>query len=444
MLRLHGVGGDVLAARMLSDPAAEATLADVPAAVRRELRGGGFVVPPSLNELEAIHRLYRRARTETPMIVTITTTMDCNLGCYYCYETRTSDALAPSDVDTIAGHVEDRLGLSPDRSLHVDWYGGEPMLNVAFLERASARLQRLCEERGVSYSASVISNGTGWPAEVGEFVRRHRIHQGQMSFDGLKAHHDRRRHYRPGRSPHPDASAFEEAVGVVDRLLDHVRVDVRINLDRGNRDDLAPFLAFVAARGWFDRPHPAVIQPARLSAYTERSSFMRPTELTLPEFDALRAEVRRLAHGRASVEESEVPDGFPYPRSSVCAALADASFVVGADRNLYRCGLQVGETQRAVGRLPGDAKFHLPLLSAERDDAGWWAAFDPTTRPRCARCSFLPVCWSGCPKKHLEGDQHAIEEQGRFWRENLGRLVAEGHQEDLRDGFVVPDSQQFR
>jgi uncharacterized protein len=55
------------------------------------------------------------------------------------------------------------------------------------------------------------------------------------------------------------------------------------------------------------------------------------------------------------------------------------------------------------------------------------------------------VCWGGCPKKHLEGDTHAIREQGRYWRTNLPRLIAEAAG---LGGAFVPESfsedQQFR
>jgi uncharacterized protein len=91
----------------------------------------------------------------------------------------------------------------------------------------------------------------------------------------------------------------------------------------------------------------------------------------------------------------------------------------------------VGEKHRVVGDLRGgaantDGKRHLPLLGAAGNDAGFWKDFDPTTRPRCSACTFLPICWSGCPKVHLERDALAIREQGEYWRANLARQVAKG------------------
>lgn len=411
-------------------------------ALTADLVTGGFCVSAAHDELDEIRQRFWWARRETPMVLTITTTMECNLACYYCYETRSNEQLTSDRVTPIVDLARTRLAASGKRSLHVDWYGGEPLLNVVFIESASQALQELCRAEDVRYSASVISNGTSWPSDVGGFVERHRIRQVQISFDGMRRHHDRRRRYADDSSR---TSSFDQAVALVDALLDHARVDLRFNTDRGNAADVLPFVRFARARGWFDRRFPAVIQPARLAAYSERSQFMRKAELRLDEYDALRGAVRAEVAGTTPVEEAEAPDGYPFPKSSVCAALASDSVVVGADGDLYRCGLQVGESDRSVGRLGGSTRIPLPLLETRpRDDGAWWATFDPTTLPTCSRCSFLPICWGGCPKKHLEGDQHAIAEQGAYWRANLPRLIASRAGQSIPAGFTFSEADQFR
>lgn len=412
---------------------------------RDQLIAGGFIVPASGSEAAAIQKRYWHARRETPMTVTIATTMDCNLGCYYCYENRSNDALSRAELPALIGWVRKRLIASKRNRLHVDWYGGEPLLNQEFFEEASHTLQGLCAELGVGYRASVISNGTTWPENVEEFVRMHRIGQVQISFDGLRANHDRRRrqrrdspHYAPGMSP------FDRSASLVDRLVRVVRVDLRLNIDAWNADDLIPFLAFCRARGWFSAPYPAVFQPARLASYSERSRFMRKCELPIEAYNALRDLACGYLNGTAKVEEAEVPDGYPYPRSSVCAALAKDSVVVGGGGQLFRCGLQVSEGHRAVGAL-SEARFRgIPITVAEENDGGWWERFDPCEQPTCSRCSFLPICWGGCPKKHLERDRHALEEQGAYWRKNLARLVASAAGEKLATPVEFGENDQFR
>jgi uncharacterized protein len=448
VLRLSGPDGLGLACT-LSGERLEVPDDSLPPQVHQQLRAGGFIVPGDHDELNEIRERFHRARIETPLVLTLTTTMDCNLGCYYCYEERKEDRLELKDVEAVVSLAKERLSRSGKRSLHVDWYGGEPLLNAEFIEAASLALQALCERERVAYSASIISNGTRWPDDVGSFIKRHRVRQVQISFDGLRDNHNRRRRYRKDYAPAGhDASSFDIAVALVDKLLEHTHVDLRINIDRGNQGDVIPFIQFARSRGWFDKPFPAVIQPARLSSYTEHSSFMRQSELSSKEYDALRALVRSEVGVETAVEEAETPDGFPYPKTSVCAALANDSVVVGADGREYRCGLHVAEPPRAVGNIHRPSKRELPVLGSSGNtqyaDRSWWEAFDPTTLPSCSRCSFLPICWGGCPKKHLDGDAHAIAEQSLFWRRNLPRLIASGVNAEAPVDFSYGEADQFR
>lgn len=446
---LQFTGSDGLAlARTLSANRLEIPEGSLPPDIYRQLASGGFIIPAGKDELGEVRERFHQARKETPVVLTLTTTMDCNLGCYYCYEERSPDRLEQKDVAAILEMARDRLARSGKQSLHVDWYGGEPLMNVDFIETASQALQALCRNSDVFYAASIISNGTCWPKDVGAFIERHRIRQVQISFDGLRDNHNRRRKYRKGYAPSDNVSSFDEAVRLVDQLLEHVRVDIRINIDRANRGDVIPLIQFARARGWFSKAFPAVIQPARLSSYSEHSGFMRKSELTLREYDEIRHLVRGEVGTETPIEESETPDGFPYPKTSVCAALANDSIVVGADGRQYHCGLQAAEPQRAVGSIRGLGKRQLPVINllyeGLHSDESWWEEFDPTTLPNCARCSFLPICWGGCPKKHLEQDDHAIAEQSRYWRTNLPRLVASGVNANAAPDFVFTEADQFR
>jgi uncharacterized protein len=436
---LHLRGADAAGfAQQLSGETIEVDGELLAAEVLEQMREGGFLIASGTDELLAIRRRFAAARGETPLVLTLTTTMDCNLGCFYCYEERSAHQLTVTDLPAIVEETRARLRDHPRKSLHVDWYGGEPLLNVAFLESASLALQAMCAAEGASFQASVISNGTVWPDDVESFIARHRIRQVQVSFDGLRENHNQRRRFRRGRAKPGEESSFDLIVALVDRLLDCVRVDLRFNADQRNQADLLPFVEFARERGWFARRFPAVVQPARLAAYSDRSDFLRSAGMSAAEFEELRAAVRTAAGTSIRVEESEVPDAFPYPKTSVCAALASRSEVIGADGLRYRCGLQVGEAHRAVGTLRPERTRQTFA------DADWWTAFDPTVLPSCSRCSFLPICWGGCPKKHLEADQQALDEQSVYWRTNLPRLVASRFGLTPPAGFAYDENDQFR
>ena len=291
-----------------------------------------------MSGLEAIRERYWQARGRTPMVLTLTTTQDCNLGCYYCYKSRTKDTLGEADVSGIVA----------------------------------------------------------WTRQ-------------------------------------------QEAVAVVDKLLDVVRVDLRFNADRGNNDDLEGFVGFCRERGWFDRPFLCVFQLARISEFSERAGFLSRTKLTEAEFEKVREHARVVVPDEATLDEVTTRSIYPLPRTSVCAALADDSIVVGADGHHYRCGLQVGEKARPVAlREKGGGMTPGP-------DANWWTTFDPTRQPNCSRCSFLPVCWGGCPKEHLEKDAPSLHETSLYWRKALPQKIAWQFGVALDESaFSFSEADQFR
>jgi uncharacterized protein len=405
--------------------------------ILNQLRRNGFLVNPEFDELQEIRERYHTARGNTPIVLTLTTTMDCNLSCYYCYESRSKHHLEIKNIDQVLDTAWKLLQQSKKKSLHIDWFGGEPLMNLEFLHHASIALQKLCEDNNIKYSASVISNGTCWPAEVGSFIRNHKIRQVQISFDGLRENHNRRRRYRKDYLTDTNMSSFDEAVSLVDKLLNYVRVDLRFNMDSGNTDDFLDFIDFAKSRKWFDAPFKCILYPAKLAAYSERSEFMRQKELPTNEFDSLFAlALERLP--ATFMDEFNNPKLLPKPKTSVCAALANNSVVIGSDGLEYRCCLQVGETNHAVG------KIGMQASNESFPDKIWWENFDPTTLPNCSRCSFLPICWGGCPKAHLDVSSYETDEYGLFWRKYLPGMIANSIKEAEMEGFAYGEDDQFR
>lgn len=397
----------------------------------------GIIVPDDFDELKAIRKKYLDARKNTPMTLTLTTTQDCNLGCYYCYESRTKDKLTDLEISEIVRRTRSKLETGKHSSLHVDWYGGEPFLNFQFIESCSMQLQDLCEQLGINYHASAISNGTLWPKNAAEFVKKHKFRQVQISFDGVYSHNSIRR-YRKQYQGAESGNSFQIAFDLIGELLEATQVDVRFNVSRRTMKEIGDFTKLVNNSDWFNKPFPCFIQPARVSMYSEKSSFVRDSELSQSEFESVLTEFREGLGGDKHLQIGWFADGIG-PKNNVCAALADDSFVVGAEKLIYRCGLQVGEKERAVGSIEIYQEKNTTF-----GDSKFWDEFDPTVLPDCKRCSFLPICWGGCPKKHLEKDFHNLHETSLYYRKNLAKEVAKVAGIALREDFEISENQQFR
>jgi uncharacterized protein len=123
VLSLYGPDANCLAAQVSGVPR-PVPIEELDSCLLDELLEGGFVVEDETDEVATIRERFHNAVAGTPIVLTITTTMDCNLGCYYCYEERSRDRLDVADTQQVVSLAQRLLVDSGKDSLHVDWYGG--------------------------------------------------------------------------------------------------------------------------------------------------------------------------------------------------------------------------------------------------------------------------------------------------------------------------------
>ena len=79
--RRSGFDSHQLAAQLCQHPA-EVDCEGIADDLKVQLLQGGFLTHDLRDQLDEIRVRYRDARLNYPLILTLTTTMDCNLGCY--------------------------------------------------------------------------------------------------------------------------------------------------------------------------------------------------------------------------------------------------------------------------------------------------------------------------------------------------------------------------
>lgn len=447
---LRGEGSESLAQALCTFPATTDDSSMPPEMITTFLKNG-FIIPQDYDELSVVRERFSYARSNAAVAMTVTLTQDCNLGCYYCYQDRQGSKLGELHLDDLVEHAKKLLKKSGKGKLHVDWYGGEPMLNLKFLELASNSLQTLCEDMGVTYEASMLSNGTMWPCDRREFVKKHKLVRVQISFDGIEKTHNKIRRKR-NKFEHTCDNQFLEAVDVVNDLHEVIWVDVRFNISKVNFREAISFAEESIARGWFQDVSKAKLQLAKITAYTDKIDFIRKNDIGYSDFESLRDEIRAIVEDKYLDISSAVED-YPKPRKSVCSAIADNSVVVGAEGMLYNCGLQIGEVEKSIGKLKssshaGNQKVYWMNNSrndsSHRENVEFWNNFNPADMTKCKVCSFLPLCWGACPKLHLDKDQKYLDQQSEYWRKMLPKRLSASTGVRIPSTFELTHDDQFK
>lgn len=398
----------------------------------QELQNGLYIIEESVDELDYIRQRYRYHKQNDALMVTVATTMDCNLGCYYCYEDRYQSYLSNQTCDAIFDYIKKDLVERDGKRLHMTWYGGEPMMNRQAIDYLSEKLLAYCDQNEIKYTSSIVTNGTMWPPEAAEavaFVDKNQIRHVQFSFDGLEQNHNNRRHYRDGNNKH-EVSSFDAMCSTIDALRGHAKIYLRMNLDDRSMNDAYGLIDFFVERGWLFPGSKVYPYLSRIGPLTDACGVAAKTAVDGDEFNLLNNELRQYMAKHFDIREFAWTH---YPRSLriTCSAVADHSILFGPDGALYKCPHDLGVHSKShgnVGKASSGSEL-LPILNnrarttQSNPNPNDYFSFDPFSSPKCSVCKYLPICLGGCPKVKLEDRGFYADSFCKYWDASLEPMV---------------------
>ena len=336
-----------------------------------------------LDEQAALEAMGRAAcAAPHPVSLTICPTMGCNFDCPYCFEDHRRGKMSEAVQDDVVALAERMLDASGGKSLHVTWFGGEPLLAPDIIESLSGRLMALADARGGSYSAGIITNGYLLSQNVADMLGRCKVVRAQITIDGLGATHDATRHLRGG------GPTFERITDNLRNVRIPFAVAIRHNVHQANlaeTDALKEFIGQLAAESGNELSY----YPAPVTGSPVADDRGRQVGL-LCGADASDIGIRQEA-GR-----------FRTGRGSFCGAHSLWSVGIDDAGNLQKCWEDVDKPAISFGTAH-DWDPANPLVTAAKPDnlTMFLNTAGPVPDDECRQCVWLPMCAGGCPHMRL-------------------------------------------
>ena len=242
----------------------------------RELADNGILVDETFDEIGFMTYCHNMTKfSKGSLHLVLATTMDCNFACPYCYENRRKGKMSIAVQDAIVQFIEANINDGVHK-LDVTWYGGEPLLYPDIVESLAARIRSLADRSGCELTMYMVTNGYLFTPDLVELIDRIGVVKVQITLDGLKEHHDSRRHLRDGRG------TFDKIIENL-RLFEEyaIRVDIRMNVDNENCRD---YIGLQQKLAELDNPnvvlYPSPVEDINPDTENEVSDFM-----TFDEFE---------------------------------------------------------------------------------------------------------------------------------------------------------------
>lgn len=343
------------------------------------------------------------------MDVSLVLTHRCNLDCGYCYAGEHHRAAMPPET---LDRAVDLMFESPDDTLQLSFFGGEPFLAFESMQRAVLRARERAAASDRTLIIQCTTNGAALKPEHVRFVAEHGM-RCTVSIDGVREAHDLNRRCSGGASSYdqvhgglralvdagaePDAMmvitpetapyAFRSVVFLWDEGARRVRANMLLDAPwtAADRDELREQLLAVSCElvARRSRGEAVVFQPFEAGMRRERAR-------------------RRSVLGTAPVSLAAC-GGAPEKRPQI---------VVGTGGNLYPCAPMVGEDRDGgpeaalrLGHLDDGA--HAIARRVERDGAGCGDG------KGCACAAYLET-----------GDRHASGKNGTWYARVCDELGA--------------------
>jgi uncharacterized protein len=327
----------------------------------------------------------------TTLVMNVTS--KCNLACTYCYEygedrivdvaTKAlprfmSEETARQSVDLLF----DRAGAN--RVVHVNFFGGETLLNFEVLKRSVVYAREKAEVAGKRVEFSITTNGTLLKPEIIEWLAENAITV-TISIDGPKEAQDRFRVFHNGKG------SYEVMLPKVRELLQrHTArpIGARVTLTRGNLDVVGIFRHLTEEIGFQEVGFaPVTTAPGRDFALDEPGYDRMLDQFGVLAHEFLEAAVQGRHHAFSNVKETleEIHKG------------VSKAFPCGAGLGLM--GVATDGDVALCHRFAGSDDHRLGSVS-EGIDHGRQAEFlekhHIAHKTDCSRCWARPLCSGGC------------------------------------------------
>ena len=338
-----------------------------------------ILVPDEVDESRVVEYWFQSMKFDTSRFeATILTTFNCNFACTYCVEEGVKADIS-MDEETARLTVEwlvSRVQEARPTSIRIDFYGGEPLMNVPAIEAVGGAMRRFAESGGIEYQSGVVTNGALLTPGVVDRLLAAGVTFAKVTLDGDREVHDRRRPFKNGKG------SFDVVLKNIVAVSDRLRFTIGGNfdsesigsipglLDRLKAEGLDRSLALVEFKPVIDRlggPDASVSRNVGCTSFSEG----RVAE----EMVALRREIAN--RGLPTREAMGV---------NLCGMTRSCSgFVVDPQGRVYTCPALVGRDEFSVGDVREEA---LSYRHAEFVTLDVWR--------ECLDCPYVPLCAGGC------------------------------------------------
>jgi len=367
-----------------------------------EMAEEGYVVEDEETENNlVIHNIRAAAYGSSPIVkATVVTTMACNLACKYCFESgmEKSPTMDRETAQMVFDQIVKRAQDPSVKAIDIDYYGGEPLLNMDIIRFLSEKFQEWCEENKKSYGFTMTTNGTLLTPDVVAELKPLGFQSARITIDGVKEIHDARRPFRSGKG-----SSYDTIMKNLKDTIDMLPITLVNVCSEESMKQLPELLDELEERQILRKL--AAFQPGIEQAYLDNQGKVcgsMDCALTKESAENFLLAIHEL------FRRDLPPRGELLQGANCSVTAAQGLLIFNADGKMYKCPVLMDRPEYTVGHVNEEMlnKHHYECVTKEI----WKQCLDDTD------CPYVPTCGAGAGCRFV-----ALANSGDLWGDGCSR-----------------------
>lgn len=359
------------------------TISKLPKFIYDELVRYNYIISDVQDEDAQSRKIYIDFIADSQLELTIVPTETCNFRCKYCYESFSDKTMNTIIQDSIILFV--KKNLNRYSSLHISWFGGEPLLAIDIIEYLTENIKNTCKYYKKPFTASITTNG--FLLDIDKFKRllKCNVVYFQITIDGTKEIHD---FQRPHRSLN---------ISTFDKIFSNL-IDIKSNIKSSNFR--------ITLRSNFSKLHLNKISEYKRTFYEYFNGDKRFQFFIRPVMDWGGECINKFKDNLINESYMDemynnimydnyklnfIYDDFLDNACSVCEAGKKNYYVIITNGDIYKCTCNFEEQQNAkIGKLPNNGT----LIIDKNLESLWLCNINQCKED----CFYSPICLKeACP-----------------------------------------------
>ena len=361
----------------------------------------GFIVENIANERTIAKDKYKKFFNNINYYhLTLMPTEKCNFRCPYCFESFKNGRMSKQTCDDILRFVDNEM--NKYQALIVNWYGGEPLLELEIIEYLSENFKKICGGKRKPYIASITSNGYLLSRETYTKLRKCNVTDFTVTIDGLSETHNKTRILANGDG------TFETIINNILEIKNKERSNlINFTIRTNYTEDSIKY-----KHHWEKFLNEKILLDKRFKylpryAWNNINSKLDSSQYIKFDFDDNVSMVGIVDNTLNVQNHMEYMIRFQDPGyenklnqelyalskgSAICPAGLNNAMTIGADGTLYKCQVALENESNNVG-----------IVGSFNEKLSLWEVDSSNLDEDCVNCKVFPFCFGiGCKAKTLQ------------------------------------------